>query len=197
MPQPQDLARGLYWKYLTDQFDDNSFVRIGTITGPHGLDGKLKVFLHTHVRERFSPGQTVHIKAPDGFYDTFRIAGFTAQEGKPALLDLETVTGHDQAVELKGRDVFIPLDEAESSRSILLDEDSFYYYDLIGCRVFLNGAEFGTVKDIMEAGAGDILVIRDQKDKQHLVPFVTEMVDVSRISQKELEITPVEGLLED
>ena len=45
----------------------------------------------------------------------------------------------------------------------LIENDSFFYQDIIGCTVKYKGKDFGIVTDIFEGGAGDILVIEDSK----------------------------------
>ncbi len=55
----------------------------------------------------------------------------------------------------KGRELWIPREEAQE-----LDEDEYYIADLIGMDVVLeDGAEFGTLKDVMETGANDVYIV--------------------------------------
>tara|TARA_A100001037_G_C14986129_1_gene560326 strand:+ start:414 stop:725 length:312 start_codon:yes stop_codon:yes gene_type:complete len=51
------------------------------------------------------------------------------------------------------------------------EKDEYYWTDLVGCRVFdRDGAEFGTVKELFETGANDVMVVTG--DRERLVPFV-------------------------
>ncbi|MFA5520073.1 MAG: PRC-barrel domain-containing protein, partial [Spirochaetota bacterium] len=59
-----------------------------------------------------------------------------------------------------------------------------------------NNVLFGKVKDLFEAGAGEILVIENEAKKEVLVPFVESMVNTDRIKDGIIEISPVEGLLD-
>ena len=52
------------------------------------------------------------------------------------------------------------------------------------------------MKDLFEAGSGDILVIEDAGGREVLVPFVESMVNTDRINENIIEIRPVEGLLD-
>lgn len=96
---------------------------------------------------------------------------------------------------LEGIEIFIDKAAADSIR-LELDEGVFFYQDIIGCTVKYKGRDFGVVTDIFEGGAGDLLVIEDKNKKTVLVPFVDQMVDTSGISEKTIEINPVEGLLD-
>ena len=49
-------------------------------------------------------------------------------------------------------------------------DNSFYVDKLIGSSVFLEGAAFGTVKEMIDAGAQELLVI-ETEEKDHMVPL--------------------------
>jgi 16S rRNA processing protein RimM len=172
----------------------DEYIRIAVIAGVHGLNGRLKITVISDIIERFEKNKKVFIYC-DNSYREFTIAGFTLQKGKSGLLQLDGIDDRDAALACKGLDIFIEKAEAEKTRSGL-DGQSFYYYDIIGCAVYYEGQHFGTVDDILEAGAGEILVITDGRGNKFMVPFVTSMVDTGNIRSGRLDIHPVEGLLD-
>lgn len=173
---------------------ENEYIRVARIKGSHSLNGGLKIYLVTAIPERFEPGNTVYLKLNEGF-KKFTVSEFRPQKDRICLLRLEGIEDRNSADLLKGIDVFIDGAFAEEFRKEL-EEDAFFYYDIIGCRVLYKGSDFGLVKDIMEAGSGEILVIENQKGKSFMIPFVESMVNTDRIEEKIIEITPVEGLLD-
>ena len=173
---------------------DDNFIRIGHISGAHALNGRLKVVIISDNPGRFSIDSTVYLKI-GGSYESFTISGFSPFKDKICLLQLKGVSDRNRAESLKGLDIFITRDEAEKTRE-QLDDDSFYYFDLIDCDVYLNNVLFGRVTDIFEAGGGDILIITDMKGKQLMVPFVSSMVDTSQMQNRRIDINPVEGLFD-
>ncbi len=173
---------------------DNIFLRIAKIAGSHGLNGEVKVFMITDIPERFAAGKTLHFGHEQAAKE-YTVEGFRPMKGRILLLKLKGINSRNDSDLLKGMDIFIRGDDAESARK-LLEEDTFFYYDLIGCRVHLHGKEFGTVTDIMEAGSGDILIIEDLKGASVMIPFVDEMVNTGRVDEKIIEINPVEGLID-
>ncbi|HQO39474.1 MAG TPA: ribosome maturation factor RimM, partial [Spirochaetota bacterium] len=148
----------------------------------------------TDFPERFETGKLLYIGFEKASREN-RVEGLRPMKGRILLLKLEGIDSRNDSDLLKGMDIFIMGSDAESGRD-LLDEDSFFYYDLIGCKVYLKGKEFGTVIDIMEAGAGDILVIEDLNSGRVMVPFVESMVDTARLNEKIIDINPVEGLFD-
>ena len=173
---------------------EKDYLRIARIAGSHGLHGEVKVYVITDIPERFAEGKILYFGF-DKASREYRVEGFRPMKGRILLLKLEGIDSRNDSDMLKGMDIFILESDAESGRD-LLDEDSFFYYDLIGCKVYLQGKEFGTVIDIMEAGAGDILVIEDSKSGRVMVPFIDSMVDTARIKEKIIDINPVEGLFD-
>jgi len=167
---------------------------VGTITGTHGLNGRLKIYVITDDLNRFSVGNKIFLLF-ENEYKSYKITDFVEPKKKIALLKLETVNSIELAEKIKGIDLFIDKIEAELSRKNL-EENSFYYYDIIDCEVFMNKEKFGIVKEIFQAGSGDILIITDKNDKEHMIPFIESMVDTSDIHQNKIEITPVEGLFD-
>ena len=173
---------------------ENDYLRIARITGSHGLHGELKVYVITDFPERFETGKLLYFGFEKASRE-YRVEGLRPMKGRILLLKLEGIDSRNDSDLLKGMDIFIRRSEAESVRD-LLDENSFFYYDLIGCRVYLKGKEFGTVIDIMEAGAGDILIIQKLNSGRVMVPFVESMVDTARLNEKIIDINPVEGLFD-
>ncbi len=170
------------------------FLRIAIITGAHGLHGRLKIFAVTDLPERFTKGSRVYIE--DGVSRVeHRVSEFHIQKGRQCILGVESLNDRDGALLLKGRSICISAEDAERTRG-LLENDSFYYYDLIGCRVRWQGREFGELVDILEVGAGEVLVIRDTGGRERMVPFVASMVKTDLLAEGIIEIDPVEGLFD-
>lgn len=174
--------------------NSEEFIRIGRIIDAHGLDGRLKIFVITDFKERFKNGTEVYLKRGDR-YDSLRVSDYKEQKKRIALLVLETISDRDTALACKGVDICIRRSEAEEARS-RLDEGAFFYYDLIDCEVFHEGKLFGVIVEILEAGAGEVLIINNNEGKKFYVPFIEDMVDTRDIDEKRIYINPVEGLLD-
>ena len=172
----------------------NEYLRIGIITGAHSLDGGLKVHVITDNPDRFSPDIPVYLSRKGGFVEYF-IEDFSLHKNRIGYLYLRGILTREEAENLKGLEIFIPREIAEKSRNDL-EDDSYYYYDILGCSVYLDDQPFGTISDIMQGGAGEILIVRDSNGRDHMIPFVEAMVDTGRVAEKRIDIHPVEGLLD-
>lgn len=172
----------------------DDYIRIAVATGAHGLNGRLKILVISDISERFESGKTVVIETDTGVRK-FTILSFIEQKERTGLLELSNIHDRDAALSLKGSDICIEKEEAERTRDAL-EDDSYYYYDIIGCAVYCKDQLFGTVTDILEAGSGEILVISDSGGKKYMVPFVESMVETDTIRNRRLVINPVEGLFD-
>jgi len=86
----------------------------------------------------------------------------------------------------------VPVDDR-----VKLPENSFYDWELIGCRVeTTEGQTVGDVDKIVRTGKAELLSIVDAEGHDRLVPMVGDIViDIDK-EQKLIRIDPPEGLLE-
>jgi 16S rRNA processing protein RimM len=173
---------------------EKEYFRIAKVKGAHGLDGKLKIYVISDIIERFEKGNTVYFKKSDKFLK-YTVYHFQPVKKRDALLKVDGINDRNCAELFDGTEIFITSDDAESIRSEL-DEDTFFYHDIIGCQVRYDGKTIGIVSDIMDGGAGQILVIDCGDNKNVLIPFVEPMVDTSDLKNNVIKINPVEGLLD-
>ncbi len=170
------------------------YLRIGRVLHAHGLYGRLKIYLITDIPARFSPGSVIY-GLRGGKYEAMTVSEFVPQKGRVALIACEGLDSRNKAEHLRGMELFIGGNTASAKRATL-EEGSFYYYELLGVEVYLQGSKFGHVSNILEAGAGNILVIARLNGCECMVPFVDEMVDTSHIGQNRIDINPVAGLFD-
>lgn len=173
---------------------NDDFIRIGIITGVHGLNGRLKILITSDNPERFKIDTEIYLQL-DKIFKKFRIEEFIEHKGKVGLIKFEGISNRDNALAYKGIEIFITKSEALKQRNDL-EKNSFLYFDIIGCVVYLNDKQFGVVNDIIQAGSGEILEIIDDQRKKYLVPFVESMIDTTNIYNNRINIHPIEGLFD-
>lgn len=165
----------------------NPLVRVGVITGAHGVRGEVKLQSFTedpaaimnHAPLTTAAGRPILIR---------RLK--PAKSGFMALLD--GVTDRNAAEALKGEALFVPRNSLPA-----LAEGEVYHHDLIGCRAVLeNGTVLGTVSAIRNYGAGDLLdIMREGHATSLLVPLARPYV--VRRSEGEIALSLPEGFLDD
>lgn len=139
-------------------------VVLGRISGLFGVRGWVKVFSYTEPREA-----VLHYKGlllgRDGHWQSMKLAE-GQRHGKSVILRLEGVDDRDQAASLIGAEIGVNRDELPGPQ-----EGQFYWADLVGLTVVhRDGTELGTIKEMLETGAHDVMVVKGETER--LIPFV-------------------------
>ena len=165
-------------------------LRVGVITSAHGIKGEVKVFPTTDDAKRFKelkevildrgkehiPMESEHVK----FFKNMVILKFR---------------GYDNINEIekyKSRDLLITRDQA-----VDLEPDEYFITDLIGLTVVSDqGAELGTLKDVLETGANDVYVVAMKDGKELMLPAIGDCILNVDLEQGRMEVHVLEGLMD-
>ena len=158
-------------------------VVIGAIAGPHGVKGEARV-------KPFGDGDAVCSYGPflDAKGEVF-LTPKSARHGPSGLVlvAFEEPLTREEVQALKSTKLYVPRAELPD-----LDEDEFYYTDLIGLSVEdLTGSALGKVKSVQDFGAGDLLEISGV-DGVSFLPFTREVVPHIDIAGGKLVADPPE-----
>ncbi|HYB92452.1 MAG TPA: ribosome maturation factor RimM [Candidatus Binataceae bacterium] len=165
-------------------------VRIGRISGAHGLKGAL----------RFSPDDpdstalsrihrvTLELRGESREYE---IASASRSGPTSMRITLSGVNDAAAAEALKGAIVTLSRDDLPPPAA-----GEFYYFDAIGCDVFTtDGRRIGAIEDVFPTGANDVWVVRDGP-REVLVPVIADVVKEMNFAARRVTIEPVPGLLD-
>lgn len=152
---------------------------VGRLAGSHGVTGELKLRLLTDSPEHLHTIKQVYLGDDP---TPLKLLGYRPH-GEHALIRLEGVTTPERAKAMGGLTVKI---SGADARPLAAGE--YFLFQLIGLRALdEEGRELGTVTDLMETGAHDVLVIeRVDGGDDLLVPNHPEFV---------LEVTPERGVI--
>lgn len=155
---------------------DQVRLAVGTIVGPFGVNGEVKLRLSTDDPEHLASLRRIYLGAEP---QPRVLLGMRMHKGM-GLLRIGGVTSPEQAEALRGQTVRIAGTDARP-----LEPGDFYLYQLVGLEAFDEAGErVGTLADIMETGAHDVFVISRAGAPDMLLPNHPEFV---------LEINPKAG----
>ena len=143
--------------------------------------------------ETLSRVKEVYIEVPDQAeprkFDLSRIR----THKNTAILKLKGVDTPEAADGLKGLNVLVEREYLQPP-----GEDEYYWSDLIGLQVRTSrGESIGEVRDLIDSGGHDILVIRgSERGREFLIPFVNRFVTAVDLDGSVITVEPVEGLFE-
>ena len=159
-------------------------VTVAAIAGSFGVRGEVR--LKSFTADPAAVGDYGPLTSEDGRSFDVRITrplkgGFAAK--------LSGIITKEQADALKGARLSAP-------RSALpaLPDDEFYHADLIGLEVVdTGGAVLGTVKAVLDHGAGDILELHRPGGGTALLPFTQAAVPTVDLAAGRIVADPPEG----
>lgn len=146
----------------------DDLIRIGKLLGPFGVGGAIKLYVIG------DPARLMRLKRVQveglGWVKPQRIE----RHGPGLVLQLPGIETREAAERLQGRAV----DAAEAELPPLPDGE-YHYHDLIGLPVQRpSGQSLGTVKDVIDAGHQDLLVVETGQG-DGLVPLQAPYVEVA------------------
>jgi 16S rRNA processing protein RimM len=165
---------------------------VGKIVNTHGVKGELKIVSTTDFpEERYQKGNTLYL--------------FHGQNQEPISLvikshrnhksfDLLTFEGYENINEVeKFKEGILKVQEDQLQE---LEEGEYYFHEIVGCKVLTTaGEELGTIKEILSPGANDVWVVKGQRGKEYLIPYIEDIVKKIDIEKQLVTIEPMEGLL--
>lgn len=160
------------------------FYKCGHIMTTHGIKGDLKVKPLSDF-DRFYKGSRLYV-LHNGEYEEVKIAK-ASEFGAYYLVAFENMQDINLVLKYHSDDIYI----SELDRKDELEDDEYYYSDLIGLKVInQNGEARGEVVEIREMPQAEYLVVL-YNGKKTLVPFIKEFViEVN----EQIVVKEIEGL---
>ncbi len=165
--------------------------QLGYITGTHGLNGEVHVFLDTDLPENYKDLESVFLLAKGEntlvpfFVDHLKI------KGSKAVVKFEEVTSLSQADKLTGSALYLPL-----SFLTPLEGADFYFHELVNCKVVDHHlGELGLVVSIYHHSS-QVLLVMDYQEHEVLIPYTQEIVLGFDREHQRVQVSLPDGLLE-
>jgi len=164
-------------------------VPVGKIVGAHGIKGYVKIHCEVDTFSSSDAGRCVFIADTSGAIRTVSIVDLKFQ-GRMWLLLFSNVSDRNQAESLIGSKILV-----ERSSLPELEEDTYYWSDLVGLSVFSSDDHcMGTIESIFETGSNDVYVVRTPESGEILIPAIASVVLEIDLTQKIMRVNLPEGL---
>ena len=154
------------------------FVVLGKIVGAYGVQGWVRV--HPFADDPLAWGKlpawwlgqgSNSEGSPDTAWREVALKRGRVHLGA-VVAQLEGVADRDAAEALKGTLVGVPREALPPA-----GDNEYYWDDLIGLEVFnVRDVRLGKVESLIETGANDVLCVRGDDGREHLLPFVAATV---------------------
>ena len=149
------------------------YLRVGVFASTHGIKGEISVWPTVDDPARFKSLSRVFFETRNGMKaEAVESVRFPKEMVLVKLRGLESI---DDVLAYKGLSLYVAREDA-----VKLPEGRYYIADLLQCRAVTDdGRALGKVRDVLETGANDVLIIRGEKDgkaKDLLIPYIESCV---------------------
>jgi len=173
-------------KNIGSPFGEPLYLSVGFLRRPHGVQGEIVMDLHTDFPERMKSGRKI----------------FVGEEYKP--MTLTNVRPHQLGLLVKFKDVETPEDAGlyrnqwvyiKAKDAPPLPEGKIYQYELIGFKVVdESGNPLGELTEILETGANNVYVVKDDSGKELLLPNIPSVILDLDAGARLMRVHLLEGL---
>ena len=169
----------------------DEYLLLGYIIDAFSLDGTFKVLSKTDfASKRYQKGNEVFLYQPNTKQRMTVTVENYRSNGQCDFVKVHGINSKEEALEFKGYEIHALKDYQ------IMDKDTYYYVDLVGCKVLNeNGQDLGTVSQVEEFPAQLTLRVKRKGQEDFFVPFVKAFIRRVDINKKEIEINVIGGLL--
>ncbi len=171
----------------------DQFFEVGKIVNTQGLKGEVRVISVTDsAEERYQTGNelTLFQEGKDPMTLTIR------SHRKHKNFDLLTFKDHPRIEDVESyKEGILKVAEKDLHE---LEEQEFYYHEIIGLDVFTEeGESLGVIDEILPLGANDVWVVKQKGKKDLLLPYIADVVKEVDLDKGLVRITLLEGMLDE
>jgi 16S rRNA processing protein RimM len=175
--------------------ETSKFLAVAVINRPQGRSGEVIAELATDFPDRFDTLRDIYL-GQDGQSPSRAILEHSWKHKGRIVLKFAGVDTIAEASRLRGCEVLVRFEER-----VPLPENSYYWSELVGCRVVAGeqsfGREIGTVTAVEPTGGVDLLHVarNDGGNDELLLPFARAICKRIDTENRTIEIDPPEDLL--
>jgi 16S rRNA processing protein RimM len=162
------------------------YLVVGFLRRAHGVRGELIMDLHTDFPERLQSGRQLFV----GDERKPMTLASARSHAKGMLVRFEGIETPEEAGLFRNRWVYVRATDVPA-----LPEGKIYQHELFGFNVFdEQGQRLGEVTEILETGANNVYVVRDETGREILLPAIPSVILELDTDQRLMRVHLLEGL---
>jgi 16S rRNA processing protein RimM len=164
-----------------------AFIAVGKLRHAHGVRGEILMEVYTDFPDRLQPGVVLYLGEEDLQLRLIKCR----QHGKGLLMTFEGFSSPEEIGQFRNQIVYVKVIDRPT-----LEDGEYYHHQLIGLSVVTHGGDMiGTVTEILETGASDVLVVRPDSGPETLIPFVDSFIHEINLDRHEITVQLIPGML--
>lgn len=165
-------------------------LQVGVITTTHGVRGEVKVFPTTDDPARFKKLKKVILDTGKEKLD-LEVAGVKFFKNM-VILKFKGLDNINDVEKYRQKGLYVTRENA-----VKLKKNEYFIADLIGLSVISDeGEELGVISDVLQTGANDVYVIKQEGEEDILLPAIKECVKEVDIEAGKMLVHLLPGLRE-
>lgn len=163
-------------------------LKVGVITTTHGVRGEVKVFPTTDDANRFKKLKQVIL---DTEKEQLNLEIEQVKFFKNlVILKFKGIDNINDIEKYKGKSLYVTRENA-----VKLEKDEYFIADLIGMSAVTDeGEDLGTIRDVLQTGANDVYIIKQDDGEEILVPAIKECILNVDIESGVMKLHLLDGL---
>ncbi|WBL22698.1 MULTISPECIES: ribosome maturation factor RimM [unclassified Zunongwangia] len=163
---------------------------LGKIVSKYSFKGELLIKLDTDEPELYTEMESVFVEYNDNLVPFF-IEKSSLHKSTLLRAKIEDIDTEDDADDMIGCELYLPLTFLPE-----LDEDQFYYHEIIGFKVIdAKHGDIGIITSINDSTAQALFEIK-KDDKEILIPMNDEFIEKIDKPNQTINVTTPEGLID-
>jgi 16S rRNA processing protein RimM len=159
---------------------------VGFLRRAHGVRGEIIMDLHTDFPERLQSGRKLYVGED---YKPMALVG-TRPHAKGMLVKFKGVETPEAAGMFRNQWVYVKAADVPA-----LPEGQIYQHELLGFAVVdENGHRLGEMVEIIETGANDVYVVKEESGKEILLPAIPPVILEIDADRRLMRVHLLEGL---
>jgi 16S rRNA processing protein RimM len=162
------------------------YLVVGFLRRAHGVRGEIIMDLHTDFPERLRSGRKLFV----GDEHKPVILSDARPHAKGMLIKFKGIETPEAAGQMRNQWVYVRASDVPR-----LPEGKLYQHELFGFQVVdENDHHLGELVEIIETGANDVYVVRDESGKEILLPAIPSVVLATDPDRRVMRVHLLEGL---
>jgi 16S rRNA processing protein RimM len=162
------------------------YLTVGYLRRPHGLRGEIVMDLHTDFPERLKRGRKLLVSEDHIELTVQSIRGH--QNG--VLIKFDDIDSRQDAGQYRNQWVYVKASDVPA-----LPEGKIYQHELFGFQVVdENDHPLGELVEILETGANNVYVVKDEAGRELLLPAIPSVILNLDAERRLMRVHLLEGL---
>ena len=163
------------------------YLSVGFLRRPHGLKGEIIMDLHTDFPERMKKGRELFVGEK---HERMTLTNVRPHQSG-LLVKFDSVDNPEDAGIYRNQWVYV------RSSDVPLPDGQHYKHELLGLKVVdENDNPLGGLVEILETGANDVYVVKDDSGREILLPAIPSVILDLDVGRGFLKVHLLDGLID-